>query len=671
MVALLSAAAAGGGDRRPTGSLDQARAAVLLAVLNAFPIIVAAPAALIGRLAGDCSESTDEDCDIGAAVLEAMGLVCARLARLDLCGSLLLCARGQSAWMLGVSAGRLGYAESIPLHRTAGWWCMVQVTLHTAFFLLFYLRTGGLRSLWTNCLPTALDNGELNRLGLVNGMGLLALLCALGLALPGLPWARRRRYHVFKRLHLPAAAMFAIGGCLHDFHLLLFAMPGFACWYVGSRYERVRAGLCPYKWLPAKLRMLPGTSAPWLVLTVQGVPGWEMSGSAPRGQWALVRIVSLGREAHPLSIARIDSADGVTECTFVISSWAGDWTRALGATLPTQTATAAVEVEVAGPFPFGGGSWSLVAPPDCGNGSASGGAGVALLLIAGGTGVTGWLPMLASAGSAGRRCHLIWCVQSVADYRSLASWLPAKDSQTEVTVFVTRSERFASEAPPCEAGIDECAHSVAGAPQQDIRSSSPAVLSAVAVLAATLAGLLVGYVCGRWVHGQKQFTLAMTLAGYTLLQRVLPVVLTAAATAVTAEVSCLVLGSCSAAKRGPRRHRTEPLPLLSDGQPIPQGDLSAAALPQLAPIDPVVYTPSRGTDAVGDRLLREGRPDLVELVRKEAAAPDLKCLVVAACGPARLVQAARMAVAAASKERIKSGGGGAVRIVFSGSDSEW
>jgi hypothetical protein len=155
----------------------------------------------------------------------------------------------------------------------------------------------------------------------------------------------------------------------------------------------------------------------------------------------------------------------------------------------------------------------------------------------------------------------------------------------------------------------------------------------------------------------------------------MPVVLTASSVALTVELSCLILGSCNAAgaKRATKRHHTEPLPLLSDGQPITNIDSSAAALSQPAPLDAILYAPPRGTDAAGAHHFRQGRPDLIDLVRKEASAPDLKRLVVAACGPARLVEAARKAAAAASKEMSKSGGtrSGAVKIVFSGSDSEW
>jgi len=67
--------------------------------------------------------------------------------------------------------------------------------------------------------------------------------------------------------------------------------------------------------------------------------------------------------------------------------------------------------------------------------------------------------------------------------------------------------------------------------------------------------------------------------------------------------------------------------------------------------------------------VRTGRPDLVAVVcsrAKDVAQTGVeKQLVVAACGPARLVEAARAAAAIASKECPD------VRVEFSGSDSRW
>ena len=75
--------------------------------------------------------------------------------------------------------------------------------------------------------------------------------------------------------------------------------------------------------------------------------------------------------------------------------------------------------------------------------------------------------------------------------------------------------------------------------------------------------------------------------------------------------------------------------------------------------------------AVGGGVsVRPGRPDLDSLVRAAAAdaldSEPPRRLVVAACGPTSLVEAARKAVAAAQREHQCG-----VSIDFSGEDSHW
>ena len=140
----------------------------LLLALNSVPLAASIITLRWSLLSDNCPVRPGESCDPFAIALDVIGLVSARLARLDLGISLLLTARGPSAWLYGATAGRLGYAEAIPLHRSAGWWCARQAALHSVAYLLFYLETGGLRSLWHDCLPTSNADGQLNRLGLVN-----------------------------------------------------------------------------------------------------------------------------------------------------------------------------------------------------------------------------------------------------------------------------------------------------------------------------------------------------------------------------------------------------------------------------------------------------------------------------------------------------------------------
>ena len=134
----------------------------LLLALNSVPLAASIITLRWSLLSDNCPVRPGESCDPFAIALDVIGLVSARLARLDLGISLLLTARGPSAWLYGATAGRLGYAEAIPLHRSAGWWCARQAALHSVAYLLFYLETGGLRSLWHDCLPTSNADGQLD-----------------------------------------------------------------------------------------------------------------------------------------------------------------------------------------------------------------------------------------------------------------------------------------------------------------------------------------------------------------------------------------------------------------------------------------------------------------------------------------------------------------------------
>jgi hypothetical protein len=78
---------------------------------------------------------------------------------------------------------------------------------------------------------------------------------------------------------------------------------------------------------------------------------------------------------------------------------------------------------------------------------------------------------------------------------------------------------------------------------------------------------------------------------------------------------------------------------------------------------------STGASAAADEEghdVRAGRPDLSGLLREATAGLENKQLVVvAACGPTTMVEAARKAVVAARKECR------GVRLEFSGSESKW
>ena len=112
---------------------------------------------------------------------------------------------------------------------------------------------------------------------------------------------------------------------------------------------------------------------------------------------------------HPLSV--VITENGVL--TTIVSAKAGNWSKCV-ATL-AESAKEHFKVEIEGHF-LQGGHWSWE--------SNKVEAQQALLLIAGGAGLYGWLPGLATASISGRPCHLIWCVKSEGDYHALKDQLP-------------------------------------------------------------------------------------------------------------------------------------------------------------------------------------------------------------------------------------------------------
>jgi ferredoxin-NADP reductase len=578
-------------------------------MLNVVPILIAALTTFSFPLSDNCPTALDGDCDALALLLDAVSLSAGRLARLDLGVCLLLATQGESSWLLDSTYNKLKLPEAIPLHRIVGWWCVAQSALHSVGYAAFYYHTGGARSLWLNIAPAPytdeelatlkLKNGAWNSLGLVNGFGTLAFLSSVALLVPALPWIRQRCYHVFQRLHLPVAALFVLCCALHDLPILLFAVPGIATSYIGRpRWRR----------LPATATVLPGTSGPWVELAVKGCGG----ATAPRGQWASLRVLPLGTEAHPLSLTL--TCDGGGAGAAVVTAQAGDWSRALVALAETQEG---FEVEMAGPFGFGGGGWSLLEREP----------GTRLLLLAGGTGVTGWLPGLAHCRR--RACHLVWCVQTAADYAALAERLPPGGGGVDVTVFVTRA---APDAPLQSLQSRASLRGRASVPALASPASSSAELVA---LGAALAGLVACY----WGYGLHSPGGGGGVASYIWNERCLPIVYVGLSMVLGVAVGSSVL-ACARA-RG--RADTEKDPLL-----------------------PTQEDREGGSGSGGAHVVRSGRPDLDALVRAaaSAAAEEQQRLVVAACGPVALVRAAERSVAAA---RRVSG----VHVEFSGTESRW
>ena len=112
----------------------------MLGILNLAPLIAWIATTYLILQFGDCNEThlakSDGQCDSLKVLLDAIGIISGRLARIDLGITLLLSANG--TWLLGVTNGYSGLPESLPMHRTTGWWCVVQSFLHSVAYFLYY-----------------------------------------------------------------------------------------------------------------------------------------------------------------------------------------------------------------------------------------------------------------------------------------------------------------------------------------------------------------------------------------------------------------------------------------------------------------------------------------------------------------------------------------------------
>ena len=122
----------------------------LFAAMNTVPVTAAVVATYWFPISSSCLLPPENNCQYLSILFDTIGLVTARLARLNLGLCLLFATRGESAWLFEMTGGLLGFTEAIPIHRTAGWWCAGQSVLHSVAYVLFYIQEAGLRTLWRN-----------------------------------------------------------------------------------------------------------------------------------------------------------------------------------------------------------------------------------------------------------------------------------------------------------------------------------------------------------------------------------------------------------------------------------------------------------------------------------------------------------------------------------------
>ena len=245
----------------------------------------------------------------------------------------------------------------------------------------------------------------------------------------------------------------------------------------------------------------------------------------------------------------------------IVSAKAGDWSAALAALVNHDTSLQ-LEIDINGPFPSGGGNWILpgLYVSDVPRTVSSRDHDTpALLLLAGGTGITGWLPALEAVRNGNiairQQTHLVWCVKTEADYLALSDRLPQpmcaaenragdgndRDSAFRISVYVTSR---ATRMPADTTSSGTADHSAVVLSGSDVTNMNPsfcfsvqgsdnlrgkicvADTSPIISLLAAVAGLVTQHYVwwGLVVKGHLTGS-PKTILGHAVVLRVLPVAL--------------------------------------------------------------------------------------------------------------------------------------------------
>eukprot|EP00520_Triparma_pacifica_P018179 CAMPEP_0118671024 /NCGR_PEP_ID=MMETSP0785-20121206/21781_1 /TAXON_ID=91992 /ORGANISM="Bolidomonas pacifica, Strain CCMP 1866" /LENGTH=566 /DNA_ID=CAMNT_0006565881 /DNA_START=392 /DNA_END=2092 /DNA_ORIENTATION=+ len=500
---------------------------------------------------------------------------------------------------------------------------------------LQYIVQGGWSGLLENCFPAPLPH----TLGLVNFFGVAAFVVSIPISIYSLPMVRKRVYHIFQLTHLPLAILFMVTSCLHDFQILYFTIPGIVNWYAGRKKGET---------LPATAKLLKGTSGPWVELSIDcsSMSSSYMNSSAPRGQWASIRVAALGREFHPLSVVSSSRIDGSTYLSALVSTKVGNWSKALSKLADFEGHGSFLEVEVDGVHPVGGGDWSFRGSmQEIDNDNDVDLGQPAILLIAGGTGVYGWLQGLATSVASGRRCvHLIWCVTQEPDYEALSERLPV-NQDIRVTIYVTQGGISGAQSLLGNGG------DLVGKFVTKRRKREGMASLAFQILLATLAPMAVG----RWVWEEwmaPRVGKANSTLNYAITHRLLPIILVA----FTMKIVFIAF-------------TTMPTSANNVNATSPEDESEESSLMERMRTDRIKYATEKSTSSHHHEM-EFGRPNIADVITKEieeARSIGRTSLVVAACGPNALVSAARSAFEVASKNNRNKG----FEMQFTGSESQW
>ena len=574
-------------------------------------------------------------------ICDTVGLVTARLARLDFGLCLLLAACGKWPWLHGATAGLVGYPEGMPLHRLTGYWCIGQSILHSIAYLVHYYIRGGWLGIWQFCFPfdiaetttinlnaTTSPFQNINRLGLINVYGVVAFFISLMILISGIPWIRKRFYTFFQYSHLPMSMIFILFAALHDLQWLYFGIPGLSEWFIGrvSRLDKLCTNKRCSSRKQAVVRVLSETSGPWVELKI---PLSKISSqdliTGSRSQWASLRIVELDHEFHPVSLVRTSS-----HLIAWVTASGGDWSSALAV---LAKGCSNIEVEIRGIFPEGGASSF-----SCDDAT--------LLLFAGGTGISTFFPILNSKINGRRRCHLIWCVKKEEDYLALAGLLPPESTKTaiQISVYVTRSKSTIN-AVALDKAVDDYRGIILGLDKPRVKEMCVHSLLSVISLSSTIVGLLVCYFCWQtrvsydkiWI---KTLYLESTFK-YGIAFRLFPIILI-----LLSMLLVSIIGQCMwdiVRKHTLRYDHNQQRELLL--RPINHeldGDDEEST----------AHNGEDSTETHPQHNIHSGRPNLSDLIREEMDRLDSDGrLVVAAQGPPSLVKAVHETVTVIKESR--------------------
>mmetsp|Transcript_16386 Transcript_16386/g.48017 ORF Transcript_16386/g.48017 Transcript_16386/m.48017 type:complete len:750 (-) Transcript_16386:232-2481(-) len=397
-----------------------------------------------------------------------MGSATGRFCYMDM--TLLLLTVGRcSAWLEKVGAS---YPSAVSVHRIAGWWCVAQVVLHSAFFLWYFIDRDPadiLSTLFPIARSGTRSSYKFNRLGTFNFLGILGTIAALVLAVSSIERVRRTRFGTFYSTHLVASFAFVFLGALHDVGVLLSIVPACsyfidrACAYVSSRKKR-----------RGRLTLLhPAVDVVRLMITDEPLP--SCYALEPGSRWLYVKIPIVSSEWHPFSVSCLHNT------TVMHIKALGDWSQSLleGARRQSE---AEVDIYVEGLH----GKPCTVAPSGVHHGASACPLSMhrlapascrRLLLVAGGVGIVPWADLLgAGSGAMGAwdAVELVWVVRGaqecVALEGSLGVLSMASRAGVRSHVHVTGARAVAGEGPE-DLGLGEPAATPASAP--GIGDSSP------------------------------------------------------------------------------------------------------------------------------------------------------------------------------------------------------